>query len=125
MNSTLINSQYFCRVEDEEAGQIPMAYVVKATGAKLTEAQVIEYVASQVLYPFVRLNGFVPLNGTNLLLNDLSKMTYLIRLILFQVAPYKKIRKVGFINAIPRSTAGKILRKDLILLTKQQIASAL
>lgn len=35
-------------MEDEEAGQIPMAYVVKAAGAELTEAQVIEYVARQV-----------------------------------------------------------------------------
>ncbi|KAL5569472.1 hypothetical protein UlMin_026047 [Ulmus minor] len=35
-----------------------------------------------------------------------------------QVAPYKKVRKVGFINAIPRSAAGKILRKELILQTK-------
>ncbi|XP_062087123.1 probable CoA ligase CCL5 [Humulus lupulus] len=66
-------------VEDEEAGQIPMAYVVRAGGAdELTEAQVIQYVA-------------------------------------LQVAPYKKIRKVGFINAIPRSAAGKILRKELVL----------
>ncbi|KAM6584341.1 hypothetical protein CsatB_011343 [Cannabis sativa] len=32
-----------------------------------------------------------------------------------QVAPYKKVRKVDFINAIPRSAAGKILRKELVL----------
>ncbi len=30
-----------------------------------------------------------------------------------EVAPYKKVRKVEFIDAIPKSTAGKILRKDL------------
>jgi acyl-CoA synthetase (AMP-forming)/AMP-acid ligase II len=30
-----------------------------------------------------------------------------------QVAPYKKVRQVEFINAIPKSTSGKILRKDL------------
>ena len=30
-----------------------------------------------------------------------------------QVAPYKKVRQVEFIDAIPKSTSGKILRKDL------------
>ncbi|CAI9766207.1 unnamed protein product [Fraxinus pennsylvanica] len=63
-------------VEDEESGQIPMAYVVKASGSDLNEDQVIQFVAEQV-------------------------------------APYKKIRRVSFISAIPRSAAGKILRRQL------------
>ena len=30
-----------------------------------------------------------------------------------QVAPHKKIRQVAFIDTIPKSSSGKILRKDL------------
>ncbi|XP_065871942.1 probable CoA ligase CCL5 [Euphorbia lathyris] len=75
-------------VEDEEAGQIPMAYVVRAAGSDLTQEQIIQYVA-------------------------------------IQVAPYKKVRRVAFINTIPKSAAGKILRKELVLYTRQQALSKL
>ncbi|KAD4179894.1 hypothetical protein R6Q59_023342 [Mikania micrantha] len=61
---------------DEEAGEIPMAFVVKKPKAKITQYDVIEFVAKQV-------------------------------------APYKKVQKVQFINAIPKSAAGKILRREL------------
>ncbi|KAE7997121.1 hypothetical protein FH972_001779 [Carpinus fangiana] len=75
-------------VEDEEAGQIPMAYVVKAAGSELNEEEVIQFVAGQV-------------------------------------APYKKVRRVGFTIAIPRSAAGKILRKELLSQSKHQLVSKL
>ncbi|XP_027108713.1 4-coumarate--CoA ligase-like 7 [Coffea eugenioides] len=75
-------------LDDEEAGQIPIAYVVKAANSELTEDQVIQFVASQV-------------------------------------APYKKVRKVSFIDAIPKSAAGKILRKDLVSQGKQKFVSRL
>ncbi|KAI3470524.1 hypothetical protein Pfo_027187 [Paulownia fortunei] len=75
-------------LEDEEAGQIPIAYVVRADGANLTEDQVIQFVTNKV-------------------------------------APYKKIRSVSFISAIPRSAAGKILRRQLIIQSKQQLLSKL
>ena len=30
-----------------------------------------------------------------------------------RVAPYKKVREVEFIDAVPKTPSGKILRKDL------------
>ncbi|KAL2492273.1 4-coumarate--CoA ligase-like 9 [Abeliophyllum distichum] len=62
---------------DEEAGQIPMAYVVRKPRSSITGAQIMNLIAKQV-------------------------------------APYKKIRRVVFINSIPKTPAGKILRKELI-----------
>jgi acyl-CoA synthetase (AMP-forming)/AMP-acid ligase II len=64
-------------VRDTESGEeVPKAFVVKQSGAELTEDEVMEFVAAEV-------------------------------------APYKKVRQVEFIDAIPKSSAGKILRKDL------------
>ncbi|KAB2002074.1 hypothetical protein ES319_D11G040800v1 [Gossypium barbadense] len=62
---------------DEEAGQIPMAYVVRNPGSSLTAAQTMDFIAKQV-------------------------------------APYKKIRRVAFIDSIPKNPAGKILRRELV-----------
>ncbi|KAI3499540.1 hypothetical protein L1887_35343 [Cichorium endivia] len=62
---------------DEDAGQIPMAYIVRRPGSKINEAQIMEIIAKKV-------------------------------------SPYKKIRKVAFINAIPKTPAGKILRRELV-----------
>ncbi|XP_047306942.1 4-coumarate--CoA ligase-like 6 [Impatiens glandulifera] len=61
---------------DEEAGEIPIAFVIGRDGNKLSEETVIEFVSKQV-------------------------------------APYKKVRRVVFTNSIPRSAAGKILRREL------------
>lgn len=65
-----------CRYPHEEAGQIPIALVVRKPGSKVTEAQVVDHVAKRV-------------------------------------ASYKKIRKVLFVDSIPKSPAGKILRRQL------------
>ncbi|XP_057802022.1 4-coumarate--CoA ligase-like 6 isoform X2 [Salvia miltiorrhiza] len=61
---------------DEEAGEIPVAFVVRREGSYLSETALMSYVAKQV-------------------------------------APYKKVRKVYFSSSIPRSPAGKILRREL------------
>jgi acyl-CoA synthetase (AMP-forming)/AMP-acid ligase II len=60
---------------DEEAGEVPKAYVVLKTPAPADE--LMAFVAARV-------------------------------------APHKRIRKVEFIDAIPKSAAGKILRRTLI-----------
>lgn len=73
---------------DEEAGQIPMAYVVRRPGSNITEALVMDFVAKQV-------------------------------------SPYKKIRRVSFINSIPKSPAGKILRRELVTLALSSGSSKL
>lgn len=63
-------------VPDPEGGEAPKAYVVRAAGSSLTEAELIAWVAGIV-------------------------------------APHKKIRHVEFIEEVPKSSSGKILRKDL------------
>ncbi len=64
-------------VRDADSGEeVPKAFVVKQSGANLSEVDVMEFVAAEV-------------------------------------APYKKVRQVAFIDAIPKSSSGKILRKDL------------
>jgi len=64
-------------VADEEAGEIPKAFVVKKAGAELNEEQLMAWVSEHV-------------------------------------SPQKKIRKVEFIDIIPKSLSGKILRRVLV-----------
>uniref|UniRef100_A0A7N0UTJ8 4-coumarate--CoA ligase n=1 Tax=Kalanchoe fedtschenkoi TaxID=63787 RepID=A0A7N0UTJ8_KALFE len=62
---------------DEEAGEIPMAFVVRKPNCNITADEIMGFVAKKV-------------------------------------APYKKIRKVAFIDAIPKNPSGKILRRELV-----------
>ncbi|KAF3444480.1 hypothetical protein FNV43_RR14172 [Rhamnella rubrinervis] len=61
---------------DEEAGELPMAVVVRKSKCILSESEVIDFVAKQV-------------------------------------SPYKKIRRVVFVDSIPKTGTGKISRKEL------------
>jgi acyl-coenzyme A synthetase/AMP-(fatty) acid ligase len=63
------------RVPDEEAGEVPKAFVVAT--AELSAQEVMDHVAERV-------------------------------------APYKRLRHVEFIDEIPRSLSGKILRRVLM-----------
>jgi acyl-coenzyme A synthetase/AMP-(fatty) acid ligase len=61
---------------DEEAGEIPVAYVVLKAGASASATEIQAHVAGQV-------------------------------------ASYKQIRRIEFIEAVPKSASGKILRRVL------------
>jgi len=61
---------------DEDAGEIPRAFVVLQANAVADRDEIMAYVAARV-------------------------------------APHKRIRMVEFIESVPKSAAGKILRKDL------------
>jgi 4-coumarate--CoA ligase len=63
-------------IPDDEAGELPKAFVVRAAGASITEDEVKAAVAEHL-------------------------------------ASYKQVRLVEFIDAIPKSASGKILRREL------------
>jgi len=63
-------------VPDEDAGELPKAFVVRQPGAELSADEVMDFVAGLV-------------------------------------APFKRVRLVEFIDSIPKSLSGKILRRVL------------
>lgn len=65
-----------CRLPDEEAGEIPAACVVMNPNAEESEADIMDFVASNV-------------------------------------ASYKKVRVLQFVDTIPKSPSGKIMRRIL------------
>lgn len=72
---------------DEEAGEVPKAFVVLKAGHDVSPDELMTYVGERV-------------------------------------APHKKIRLVEFINEIPKSASGKILRRVLILKEREAVAAA-
>ncbi|KAJ8773658.1 hypothetical protein K2173_005904 [Erythroxylum novogranatense] len=73
---------------DEEAGEVPMAFVVRQSGRFIEESHVMDFVSKQV-------------------------------------ASYKRIRRVCFIDSLPKNAQGKVLRKELIKLAVSSAISKL
>ncbi|XP_022735028.1 4-coumarate--CoA ligase-like 9 [Durio zibethinus] len=63
---------------NEEAGQVPVAFVVRKSGSNIDESTIKDFVAQQV-------------------------------------SPYKRIRRVTFIDSLPKNASGKVLRKELMI----------
>ncbi|KAL6336911.1 hypothetical protein AAG906_036225 [Vitis piasezkii] len=78
---------------DVEAGEVPIAYVVRSPRSSLTEEDV-----------------------QKLLQNSFDRF-----LCPLQVAPFKRLRRVTFINNVPKSASGKILRRELIEKVRSKI----
>lgn len=70
-------------VEDDEAGEIPRAYVVRKDGSDVKEEDILAWVKERV-------------------------------------APHKRLRGgVRFIDSIPKTASGKILRREVVALDKE------
>jgi acyl-CoA synthetase (AMP-forming)/AMP-acid ligase II len=72
---------------DEEAGEVPKAFVVLKAGQQATAAQLMDFVAGHV-------------------------------------APHKRVRLLEFIDQVPKSASGKILRRMLVDQERQRLAAA-
>ncbi|MGB0389232.1 MAG: 4-coumarate--CoA ligase family protein [Ardenticatenaceae bacterium] len=72
---------------DEEAGEVPKAFIMLKPGSSATAEQIMGFVATRV-------------------------------------APHKKIRRVEFIDAIPKVPSGKILRRKLVERERAAVAAA-
>jgi acyl-coenzyme A synthetase/AMP-(fatty) acid ligase len=93
-------------IPDEQAGELALAFVVRQPGSKLTEKEVVDFVA-----------GKINILNKNNVVNVRRMITNFC--IPGQVSPSKRLYGgAKFIAAIPKTASGKILRRDLRELIK-------
>ena len=121
---------YFYRYPDAEAGEVPVAYVVRSPNSSLTEEDVKKFIANQVKERDLKKRKkekarFLVSNLHSFSVYTCSMAIRTIVLVQFfqllpilvvclQVAPFKRLRRVTFINSVPKTASGKILRRELI-----------
>ncbi|KAJ7943909.1 4-coumarate--CoA ligase-like [Quillaja saponaria] len=79
-------------------------------GVLVTHPEIVDVAVTGALD---EVNGEIPVAFVVRKVGSVLSEKDIINYVAKQVAPYKKIRKVVFINSIPRSPAGKILRRQL------------
>lgn len=89
-----------------------MAFIVRKPGSNINEAQIIDFVAKQVMLSALVIFSVPKYQYKQTEQLDLM-FWFAYVIVCLQVAPYKKVRRVAFINAIPKNPAGKILRREL------------
>ncbi|RVW50934.1 4-coumarate--CoA ligase-like 5 [Vitis vinifera] len=95
--------------------QVPPAELeaLLLTHPEIADAAVIPFPDKEVgQYPMAYINRKA---GSNL--SESAVMDFIAK----QVAPYKRIRRVAFVDSIPKNASGKILRKDLIQLATSKL----
>ena len=97
------------RQKDDAAGEVPVAFVVRAANSDIAEDAIKEYISKQVCHGLRRRT-----TRTSRLDNSTTLTTFLwTRVPRFQVVFYKRLHRVYFTHSIPKSAAGKILRREL------------
>ncbi|KAK4726662.1 hypothetical protein R3W88_031579 [Solanum pinnatisectum] len=76
LNLSSISDAAVVPMKDEQAGEVPVAFVVRSNGSTITENEIKDFISKQVIF-------------------------------------YKRIKRIFFVDVIPKSPSGKILRKEL------------